>query len=63
MSSSSASRSLSEPSPVFVHLSFDFVLRGVPVCLPGRNDEANNGNADLIASDEYTPLLGDSFLP
>ncbi|MQL71449.1 hypothetical protein Taro_003785 [Colocasia esculenta] len=48
---------------MFVHLSFDFVLLGVPACLPGRNDEANDGNADLIASDEYTPLLGNSFLP
>ncbi|MQL87882.1 hypothetical protein Taro_020430 [Colocasia esculenta] len=27
------------------------------------DDEANDGNADLIAPDEYTPLLGDSLPP
>ncbi|MQM10553.1 hypothetical protein Taro_043446 [Colocasia esculenta] len=35
-----------------------FFLRG-----DMRNDETNDGNVDLITSDEYTPLLGDSSLP
>ncbi|MQM07993.1 hypothetical protein Taro_040844 [Colocasia esculenta] len=34
----------------------------VAYCSP-NDDEANDGNTDLIASDEYTPLLGDSSLP
>ncbi|MQL97038.1 hypothetical protein Taro_029728 [Colocasia esculenta] len=34
----------------------------VAYCSP-NDDEVNDEYADLIASDEYTPLLGDSFLP
>ncbi|MQM13817.1 hypothetical protein Taro_046745 [Colocasia esculenta] len=35
----------------------------VVACRSPNDDEVNDENADLIASDEYTPLLGDSFLP
>ncbi|MQL79603.1 hypothetical protein Taro_012052 [Colocasia esculenta] len=33
------------------------------VYCPPNDDEENEENADLIAPDKYTPLLGDSFLP
>ncbi|MQM00359.1 hypothetical protein Taro_033090 [Colocasia esculenta] len=36
--------------------------KAVAYCSP-NDDEANDGNIDLIASDECTPLLGDSSLP
>ncbi|MQM01071.1 hypothetical protein Taro_033818 [Colocasia esculenta] len=51
-SASSSPSDIVQPSSrgerMFVHLSFDFVLRGVPACLPGRSKGLRNAEKEFF---------------